>query len=311
MSPGRIYILPTSSWAWILAVLLAMWYAAVSQTNSAAYLLMFFLGSLVMVTAVHAHYALAGVTLRVGRIEPVFAGELARVPVEVLNLTPREKVDLAVAPNGRVFKETSYSRVPNVAASGAEGVEILLPGEVRGRLVLRRLALTTDYPMGFFRSWKYEATDAAGLVYPKPQGTLPLPLGASVTADTVAGREVAEKISWGCAPTRRARASVTLTGVRWRAANRISSSNFPGRAPAASGWSGRTRPPCGTPKPAWRKISRWIVDAEPAGYAYGLRLPGFEAEPVPRHGSLSSLSDCARPVRPGRRPVTPGSSVRS
>ena len=280
MSPGRIYILPTSSWAWVLAVLLAMWYAAVSQTNSAAYLLMFFLGSLVMVTAVHAHYALAGVGLRVGRIEPVFAGELARIPVEVLNLTPREKVDLAVAPSGRVFKEASHARVANVAASGAEGVEMLLPSKVRGQLSLRRLALTTDYPMGFFRSWKYEATDAACLVYPRPEGTLPLPLGASVTADTVAGQGGGGEDFMG---VRAYQIGESQRHVDWRAVARgqpylIKQFSGAGTRRVWLDWADTAILPNVESRLA--QISRWIVEAEPAGYAYGLQLPGFEAEPA-------------------------------
>ena len=279
MSPGRIYILPTSSWTWIVAVMAAMWYAAISQTNSAAYLLMFFLGSLVMVSAIHAHYALAGTGLRVGRIEPVFAGDLARVPVEVLNQTPRVKVDLALAPNGRVFKEASYSRVPNVAANGAEGVELLLPSEARGRLVLRRLALTTDYPMGFFRSWKYEATDAAGLVYPRPEGKLPLPLGAAVTADTVAGQGGGGEDFMG---VRAYQLGESQRHVDWRAVARgqpylVKQFSGAGTRRVWLEWADTAAVPDIEGRLA--QISRWIVEAEPAGFAYGLRLPGFEAEP--------------------------------
>ena len=108
MTPHRIYILPTRTWTVLLAILAAMWYAAISQSNSAAYLLMFFTGSLVMVSAIHAHYALAGLELRVGRIAPVFAGETARVPLEVLNPTRRPRLALAIAPNGYVFRETAH-----------------------------------------------------------------------------------------------------------------------------------------------------------------------------------------------------------
>ena len=257
----------------------AMWYAAISQTNSAAYLLMFFLGSLVMVTAVHAHYALVGVGLRVGRIEPVFAGDLVRVPIEVLNLTSRAKVDLAVAPNGRVFKEASYARIANVAASGSEGVELLLPGETRGRLVLRRLALTTDYPMGFFRSWKYEATDAAGLVYPRPEGPLPLPLGAAVTADTVAGHGGGGEDFMG---VRAYQLGESQRHVDWRAVARgqpylVKQFSGAGTRRLWLEWTDTAALPDVERRLA--QISRWIVDAEPAGFAYGLRLPGFEAEP--------------------------------
>ena len=279
MTPGRIYILPTSSWVWVAAVMSAMWYAAISQTNSAAYLLMFFLGSLVMVSAIHANYALAGVTLRVGRIEPVFAGDTARIPVDVLNLTPRPKVDLAIAPNGRVFKEASQVRVPNVAGNDAAGVELLLPSAGRGRLAVGRVALTTDYPMGFFRSWKYEATEAAGLVYPQPAGSLPLPLGAAVTADTVAGQGGGGDDFMG---VRAYQPGESQRHVDWRAVARGQPylvKQFSG-AGTRRLWLDWTDTAVLTDTEArLAQISRWIVEAEPAGYAYGLRLPGFEAEP--------------------------------
>ena len=257
----------------------AMWYAAISQTNSAAYLLMFFLGSLVMVSAVHAHFALAGVGLRVGRIEPVFAGDLARIPVEVLNLTPREKVDLAVAPNGRVFKEASHARVPNVAANGAGGIELLLPGEARGRLVLRRLALTTDYPLGFFRSWKYEATDASALVYPRPAGKLPLPVGAAVTADTVAGQGGGGEDFMG---VRAYQLGESQRHVDWRAVARgqpylVKQFSGAGSRRVWLDWVDTAALPDIEGRLA--QLSRWVVDAESAGFAYGLRLPDFETEP--------------------------------
>ena len=279
MSPGRIYILPTRSWMIVLAVMAAMWYAAISQANSVAYLLMFFLGSLVMVSAIHAHYAMAGVGLRVGRIEPVFAGQTVRVPVEVLNLTHRTKVDLAVTPNGRVFQEPSQARVGDVPGHGTAEVELLLANATRGRLPLRRLALTTDYPMGFFRSWRYEATEAVCLIYPKPAGSLPLPMGAAITADTVAGQGGGGDDFMG---VRAYQMGESQRHVDWRAVARgqpylIKQFSGAGTRRLWLDWTDTATLP--DPEARLAQISRWIVDAEPAGYAYGLRLPGFEAEP--------------------------------
>ena len=107
MTTGRIYILPTRSWVVLGAVLAAMWYAAISQRNSAAYLLMFFLGSLVLVSALHAHFALVDLRLRTGRINPVFEGERAYVLVEVTNLSRRARTALQVSPRGKVIKEAT------------------------------------------------------------------------------------------------------------------------------------------------------------------------------------------------------------
>ena len=56
-----------------------------------------------------------------------------------------------------------------------------------GRLELGRLAITTIYPMGFFRSWRYEPAGCDALVYPAPEGVLPLPSGVAFTAEAVAG----------------------------------------------------------------------------------------------------------------------------
>ena len=98
MTTGRIYILPTRSWVVLGAVLAAMWYAAISQRNSAAYLLMFFLGSLVLVSALHAHFALVDLRLRTGRINPVFEGESARVLVEVTNISEIASSSLVAMP---------------------------------------------------------------------------------------------------------------------------------------------------------------------------------------------------------------------
>ncbi len=279
MTSGRIYILPTRSWTFLLAVIAAMWYAAISQSNSAAYLLMFFLGSVVMVSAVHAHYAMADLAVRVGRIHSVFVGENARAPVEVLNLASRDKAALSVAPKGNVFRETAHVRIADLAGNGSAMVDLVLPTTARGRLALGRVALTTDYPMGFFRSWRYEQTGAECLVYPLPSGNLPLPLGAAVTADVVAGQGGGGDDFMG---VRAYQQGESQRHVDWRAVARgqpylIKQFSGAGSRRLWLEWS-ETAPLRDT-EARLGQLSRWVVDAEQAGYAYGIRLPGFEAEP--------------------------------
>ena len=279
VSPGRIYILPTRSWTFLLAVMAAMWYAAISQTNSTAYLLMFFLGSLVMVSAIHAHFAMAGLGLRVGKIPAVFAGEMARVPVEVLNLTHRAKVALAVAPNGHVFKEAAHARIADLLPNGSANVELVLPTTQRGRLELRRVALTTDYPMGFFRSWRYEHTAAACVVYPFPEGTMTLPTGAAVTADVVAGQGGAGDDFMG---VRAYQQGESQRHVDWRAVARGQPylvKQFSGAGSRRLWLEWTETAPLSDLEDRLAQMSRWVVDAEQTGFAYGLRLPLFEAEP--------------------------------
>ena len=236
MSAHRIYILPTRSWTVLLAVLAAMWYAAISQGNSAAYLLMFFLGSLVMISAIHAHFALAGLELRVGHIPAVFAGEPTRAPVEVLNPTRRPRMALAIAPRGYVFKDAAHVSLKNMEPGATETADLLLHTERRGRLKLERLALTTIYPLGFFRSWRYEPTDASCLVYPVPGRPHALADGCEPDGRRAGGRGRRRGRLFRRAPVSEpARASGMWTGGRWRGASRCSSNNFPVRGAVGSG----------------------------------------------------------------------------
>ena len=280
MSAHRIYILPTRSWAVLLAVLAAMWYAAISQNNSAAYLLMFFLSSMVLVTAIHAHFALAGLRLRVDRPEPVFVGENVRVVVEVQNPTRRPRLALAVAPRGRVFKEAFHAPLGNLEGESSQTAELSLPTHRRGRFEVGRLAITTVYPMGFFRSWRYEPTDATYLVYPAPVGSLPLPAGPAVTADAVAGTGGGGDDYVG---TRPYQTGESQRHVDWRAVARgqpLLVKQFSGTGSRRLWLEYGSVAALADVEARVSQLALWIVDADRSGYAFGLRLPGFEAEPA-------------------------------
>ena len=290
----RIYILPTRSWAVLGAVLAAMWYAALSQNNSVAYLLMFFLASVVMVSAVHAHFALVGLRMRIGRVEPVFAGETARVPVEIINPTRRARHALQVAPDGKVFKEETHTLVGYLDAGGTQSVELAAPARQRGRLALKRLAITTVYPMGFFRAWRYEPAAADALIYPAPAGVLPLPSGAAFTAEAVAGTGAGGDDFTGVRPYREGESQ---RHVDWRAAARgqpLLLKQFTGTGSRRLWFEYADVAGIGNLETRMSQLSQWIVQAEAEGLAYGLRLPGFEAEPARgqthRHRCLGALA---------------------
>lgn len=285
LKPHRIYILPTRSWMILGAVLAAMWYSAISQSNSVAYLLMFFLASLVMVSAIHTHFALAGLAVRVGRIEPVFAGETVGVPLEVVNATRRTKYALQVAPNGRVFKEAFYASLGRLEPAGSQDANLTIPVEKRGWFRLGRVALTTVYPLGFFRAWRYEPSEADCLVYPVPAGRLPLPFAPVLAADAVEGVGAGGDDFSGVRPYQ---TGESQRHMDWRAVSRgqpLLVKQFSGTG-SRRVWLDYAETAVLTGLEArLSQLCRWVVDAEAQGYAYGLRLPGFEAEPSrgPRH----------------------------
>ncbi len=276
---GSIYILPTRSWIFLSAVLLALWYAAISQGNSAAYLLMFFLGSLVMVSAYHAHFALTGLELRIGRIVPVFAGETLHVPVEILNLTRRLRRALSVAPSGRVFKEDHHVAADVLKANSSTNVELPLIATARGRHRLQRVAITTIYPLGFFRSWRYHATDSEYLVYPKPKGELPLPSGANATAEVSAG---GGRGGDDYAGVKNYQLGESQRHVDWRAVARgqpLLVKQFAGAGSRRLWFDYAELSYLPNVEARLSQLCRWILDAEKGAFSYGLRVDGFVAEP--------------------------------
>lgn len=276
---GSIYILPTRSWIVLSAVLVAMWYAAVSQSNSAAYLLMFFLGSLVVVSMFHAHFALAGLSTRIGRIAPVFAGDNARVPVEVSDLTGRLRLALSVAPNGSVFREVDHTRASPLSPKGTVGVELALPTSIRGRHRVKRVAVTTIYPLGFFRSWRYQATEAEYVVYPAPAGHLPLPGGVTVAEEVNTG---SGRGGDDYAGVRNYQTGESQRHVDWRAVARgqpLLIKQFTGAGSRRLWFDYAELSYLPGVEARLSQLCRWIVDAEEGAYSYGLRVANFVAEP--------------------------------
>jgi uncharacterized protein (DUF58 family) len=295
VTPQRIYILPTISWTYLSFVLATAWYAAISQGNSAAYLLMFFLASLVLVSAIHAHFALTGLSVQVGRIEPVFAGELAHVPVEVRNGSRRARAALEVAPDRHVFEEPTHAALPEIPPGATGTANLSYRATRRGRLVLKRLALTTIYPLGFFRSWRYEATDAFCLVFPLPAGSLPLPLGPASAAELSGGAGFGGDDFAG---TRPYQSGESQRHVDWRAVARgqpLLVKQFAGAGSRQVWLDYQDLLSLRDVEARLSQLSEWIVQAERDGYFYGLRLPGFALEPsrgnLHYHSCLSALAE--------------------
>lgn len=275
-----IYVWFRRNWIVLLAVLAAMWYAAISQSNSAAYLLMFFLISAVGVSAIHAHFALAGLRVRAGRVEPVFAGETAAVPIEIINPTRRGRLALAVAPSDAVFRDDNHLRLPRLEANGAETVFYPLPTSRRGRQPLERIALTTVYPLGFFRSWVYKTLDASAVVYPAPAGSLSLPTGPAINAETAAGLSAGGDDYTGA---RGYQPGESQRHVDWRAVARgqpLLIKQFAGAGSRRVWLDYADLSGVGDVERRLSQLARWIVDAERENCVYGLRLPGFVAEPA-------------------------------
>lgn len=317
--PPRIYILPTRACLPLLAVLAAMAWAAVGHGNSVAYLLGFFLASLAIVSMVHTHFALTRVRLRVtSAITPVFVGQPARVLVELENPTRRARIALEVWPAHALWRRPGWltaqkrrrgedkdrssaasteAAAPTFIARAPGRARIAcdlgLPTQRRGEFALGRLAVSTVYPLGFFRGWFYEETTATYLVYPAPA-----PAGARSLPDPLPPH-AAEPVFVETAAHPTGAAGDDYVGTRaylpgdsqrrvdWRAAARgqgLLVKQFTGadeneREIVWLDWRALGDDPVmgNDDEARLAQLCRWALDAEarPDGRVlYGLRLPG-------------------------------------
>ena len=167
----RIYIVPTGSGFFWLAMVLVIFLVAVNYSNSLAYGLCFFMLSLFLLSIIHTWRNLAGITLVAKRAEAGFAGELIPVSVECLNeRRPRYSIAVGWPETESVVVSFESDRDQGlVAQTGSRGW--FRPG---------RLRVESIYPLGLCRAWSWVRLDFHSLVYPAPDDRYPLPESETV-----------------------------------------------------------------------------------------------------------------------------------
>ena len=272
--PSRIFILPNRYGLAFALSLGAMLVGAVNYNNGLAYVLTFLLGSVALVSLLHAHRNLHGLKIAVAAPKPTFAGGAARFYLTLDNRSRPARYALNV--RYRYDPESKHKldgvHHTDCAADSVAREVIEAPALERGYQRLGDLTLATRYPFGLFRAWCPLKIDTECLVYPRPEGRQPLP--SSATA-----------------------------GLRESGAKGIGRDDFagfrdyvPGDSPRQIHWKAVARDQ-GLPVKLFSganagdlmlrledvtvagieaklsQLCRWVLDAEAAGYRYGLALP--------------------------------------
>lgn len=269
-----LYILPTRG-GWLSgAAWVAMLAAAINYHNNLAFLLTFLLGAVVLVSMFHTHRNLLGLEIRTGRVEPVFAGQTARVEVWLRNPGPRPRLGVCVCLDRREVARTG------VPAGGETSVQVPVPARRRGRLPAISVTLATDHPLGLLFSWSRPLTLAPrGLVYPAPRAHLPLPAPEPDRRRFQSEGHQAEGDDF--LGLRAYREGDPPRHIHWKAVAR-------GLPPLTKefGGAGRDRLWLDWERLAGldmearlSQLAQWVVEADRLGLCYGLRLPGVTLDP--------------------------------
>ena len=173
---GFPLVSPTGSLIGLLFILVAMWYAASSQNNAAAYLLMFALTSVFLISIPHTLLNLGGLKATAESVKPTFAGQEVSLPFEITNESRAIRHGIALS---LVDFGGNPERVDDIPAGKAARVILRFSAPARGEHEIGRLCLASMYPLGFLHAWRRVALPQRYLVYPKPAGDPNLPLGSA------------------------------------------------------------------------------------------------------------------------------------
>jgi len=254
-----------------------MWYAASSQNSAAAYLILFALTAVSLVSIPHTLINLAGVTVALEAVKPAFAGQEVSLPVEIVNGSRATRHGINVTSSGSSQERKRVDRIP---AGKAARVTLRFPAQQRGEHEIGTLCLTSFYPLGFVRVLKKFATSQTYVVYPKPAGELQLPSSRArpphsrPQADFGEGEDFAGVRAYVPGESQR--------HIDWKAVARgqaLMTKQFAAEAEGSVDLDFSALHFADVEK-RLSQLALWVIEAERARRPYGLRLPGTEIAPA-------------------------------
>ena len=271
------FVYPTASFAGLLFVLAAMWYAASSQNSPAVYLLLFALTAVFLVSIPHTLINLADVTIALESVKPAFAGQEVSLSLEVMNRSraTRHGINLALAGSGRERK-----RIDHVPAGKAARVALRFPARQRGEHKIGTLCLTSAYPLGFVRVLKKFAASQTYLVYPKPAGDLQLPLSRARLSDSRSQADTSEGDDF--AGVRAYVPGESQRHIDWKAVARgqpLMTKQFAAEADGSVHLDFSALRIADV-EDRLSQLALWVIEAERVRRPYGLRLLDIEIPPA-------------------------------
>jgi uncharacterized protein (DUF58 family) len=281
----RVFILPSGQGLLFAGVIILMLIGSVNYDLSLGFILSFLLGATGIQSMLHTFRNLANLRIAPGKVQAVFAGEQAQFQIRITNQARVHRYSIGIT---RDRQSAVYIDVPPGEETTAT---VAIPATRRGWLRPGRLMLFTFFPVGLFRAWSYADLDMHALVYPAPATPgLALPLPESGSGDGGVHGQGHDEFS-GLRPYR---PGDSPRHIAWKAVARddaMLTKQFTGRADAELWFAWEALPPAMDTESRIAHLTRWVLDADSAGFAYGLRLPG---QTLPIASGAAHRIECLR-----------------
>jgi uncharacterized protein (DUF58 family) len=280
----RVYILPTRHGLVFAVVLVMMLLGAINYSLSLGFVLTFLLVALAFNAMLYTFRNLARLKVTATRTQPVFAGEAALFTLNLFNPSEFTRYAIGLARDRRTRSGCEFTDVP---AGAMAPLKISIPSERRGLLPAGRLTLFTQFPLGIYYAWCYVHPDVSCVVYPCPAPAgLPLPQTEAVAGSGTSLGQGQDDF----AGLRAYHLGDPPRHIAWKAAARGQgwyTKQFSGQAAREVWLAWEQLPPRMDAEEKLSRLTRWVLDADALGLAYGLRLPGLEL-PIGRGESQRS-----------------------
>jgi uncharacterized protein (DUF58 family) len=278
LTQRRVYVLPTRAGLGFAVAMIVILLGAMNYNLSLGYGLVFLLGGLGVVTILHTFRNLAQLAIRPGRCEPVFAGEPASFELVLDNARDEVRPSLLFS----FFAHRDEPVDVDAPPAGSGTAVMTLPTGKRGWLELPRVTITTMWPLGLVRAWSYISPAMRCLVYPAPAHHAP-PLPWSGDAAQGSTRDGSGRDDF--AGLRNHQLADPPKHVAWKAVARqpdgpLLTKLFSGSAAQRIWLQWEDLPPNLSLEERLSVLARWMLDAESAGLAWGVRLPALRLEPA-------------------------------
>jgi uncharacterized protein (DUF58 family) len=300
----RIFIVPTRFGFLYAAFLLLILLGAINYSNSLGHVLAFLLGSLGLVAMLHTYRNLAKIELTHVISRPVFCGQAinftlifdnqAHYDNYYIEISRKQKISRSWRPFSFLSGYIHSQLLSKLPSQQTTRFSYSVPSQQRGKQSLGRIRIASQFPMGLYSTWSYFPNDYTAIVYPKPEGILPLPEA------TEQGQKLNTQQQQGMddfAGFNRYRTGDPIHAIAWKAMARDDVlrtkqfSNLQGRKLMLN-WQDVSQ--LQDVEVRLSQLCKWVLHAESSGMAYSLSLPNntihFGRGDAHRHHCLTALA---------------------
>jgi uncharacterized protein (DUF58 family) len=279
-------MLPTRHGLLFCLVLFAIFIASINYNNGLSYGLTFLLASTALISMLHTHRNMLGLDVSVLSPGPVFAGDNTHFRVCVHNSNDYTRVAIWL------FCE-DHRRLFHIEPLATVQLEVPVATSSRGYITCPPIRFSSAYPLGLLYTWSAPVkSKTRGVVYPVPDGALPLPTSLSRGKFSESGRSLEGDDFAGL---RQYAHGDSPRHIHWKAAashNVLLTKQFSGEA-SQEIWLEWDAAP-GSAESRLSQLCKWVTLAESSGALYGLSIPGETRQPGRGSGHYHScLKDLA------------------